>query len=1086
MLQYKKLLMSAVAGTVLLTAGAVNAQNAGSGPYVMANGTRTSDYQAAIQSWRDDPQFSADYSKGYLGMEHAYARGFTGSGVTIGINDSGVYFDHPLFAGDGKIRGLDTGASANFANNGGVNPRMYWESHGTHVAGSTAGNRLENGRMFGTAYGANLYSASANFASGDFWGYRGALNNEGVGIAGNNLLGLASTGEVRIINNSWGPGSRTGVSDELRDVILQNDVLMVFSAGNGRGNFNNGIASAPAVRPDLRGNWLSVTNYQGDDRPSPSTTFCGQSATWCVSGPGHDILSGVYEQTGVDRAGIIALDRASYNAMIRGIESVDDIYQNASNLFLADINRYYTRFRTAQANGTPFDIAAERAALARRGAVLSMLAAAAVNPLTPGGAAFEIGVLLAIPNNVNLLGQEFTTALLTELDEQRFALIDQFFNYNGLGYGLNTGTSMSAPNISGFAAVLAQAFPEYSTALLTDIITSTSRDIDIAGVDIRTGWGVPQMGDALNGPSALRAVRDVNVAAGTVDIWSNDIVDARDRYSAQVLELNPDDIGGLTKIGGGELVLTGSVDYTGATRALGGLLTVDGSINRSEISVAETGIIGGIGALANLTAQEGGVVAPGNAANPFGTLTVTGNAVFQPGSYLWVRSAVNGVNYSKLNVGGTATLEGGNVIVKADQGNWNLRTRGMRILTADGGVTGTFDGVTSDLAFLKPTLTYEDNVVLLSLLRNDVKIASAGKTPNEQAVGGALDVMTSGTSTSGNLALEDAVLDGSLEAVSAALPYLTGEAHAALGGVATADSRIIRNAMLDRARTGSASIVEPVDGRGVYAWATGVFGQGEYDGSKDYRGFDIQSGGYVVGLDKAFERGHLGIAFAENKSELRGYDLATTADVRTRNIGLYAGLNSGAFNFRLGGAWTQSDVGTKRNVTLNAFSDQLIGDYEGDGWQAYAEVSWKAEARGTVFEPYANYAHVVYDADMKEIGGDAALSGTISEKADLITAGVRTRTALAGGEGGRPKLTLVGHLAWTENVNDDGPVFNARFADGPVFDVRAASLAGDSLTTGIGLNVEMNPRAAIDFGYSGNHGSDYTDNRLYGKLTVKF
>ncbi|WP_292050913.1 MULTISPECIES: autotransporter outer membrane beta-barrel domain-containing protein [unclassified Brevundimonas] len=581
-------------------------------------------------------------------------------------------------------------------------------------------------------------------------------------------------------------------------------------------------------------------------------------------------------------------------------------------------------------------------------------------------------------------------------------------------------------------------------------------------------------------------MRDVNVAAGTVDIWSNDIVDARDRYSAQVLELNPDDIGGLTKIGGGELVLTGSVDYTGATRALGGLLTVDGSINRSEISVAETGIIGGIGALANLTAQEGGVVAPGNAANPFGTLTVTGNAVFQPGSYLWVRSAVNGVNYSKLNVGGTATLEGGNVIVKADQGNWNLRTRGMRILTADGGVTGTFDGVTSDLAFLKPTLTYEDNVVLLSLLRNDVKIASAGKTPNEQAVGGALDVMTSGTSTSGNLALEDAVLDGSLEAVSAALPYLTGEAHAALGGVATADSRIIRNAMLDRARTGSASIVEPVDGRGVYAWATGVFGQGEYDGSKDYRGFDIQSGGYVVGLDKAFERGHLGIAFAENKSELRGYDLATTADVRTRNIGLYAGLNSGAFNFRLGGAWTQSDVGTKRNVTLNAFSDQLIGDYEGDGWQAYAEVSWKAEARGTVFEPYANYAHVVYDADMKEIGGDAALSGTISEKADLITAGVRTRTALAGGEGGRPKLTLVGHLAWTENVNDDGPVFNARFADGPVFDVRAASLAGDSLTTGIGLNVEMNPRAAIDFGYSGNHGSDYTDNRLYGKLTVKF
>ena len=87
MFHYKKLLMSAVASTVLLAAGSVAAQDVPAElPYVMADGTRTADYEAAIQSWREDAQFAVDYSKGYLGLEHAYARGLSGKGVTVGVN----------------------------------------------------------------------------------------------------------------------------------------------------------------------------------------------------------------------------------------------------------------------------------------------------------------------------------------------------------------------------------------------------------------------------------------------------------------------------------------------------------------------------------------------------------------------------------------------------------------------------------------------------------------------------------------------------------------------------------------------------------------------------------------------------------------------------------------------------------------------------------------------------------------------------------------------------------------------------------------------------------------------------------------
>lgn len=68
---YKTILSAAVASGVLLaSAGIAQAQAAGgeNPPYVMADSSRTADYEEALQSWRGDPQFAVDYTKGYLGL----------------------------------------------------------------------------------------------------------------------------------------------------------------------------------------------------------------------------------------------------------------------------------------------------------------------------------------------------------------------------------------------------------------------------------------------------------------------------------------------------------------------------------------------------------------------------------------------------------------------------------------------------------------------------------------------------------------------------------------------------------------------------------------------------------------------------------------------------------------------------------------------------------------------------------------------------------------------------------------------------------------------------------------------------------
>ncbi|MEG3093255.1 S8 family serine peptidase [Sphingomonas sp. PB1R3] len=291
--------LSGVALAATMTALPVMAQTRAApaqptGGYYMANGQRTTDYNAALASWRGDAQFKVDYSKAALGMEYAYVLGPSGLGQTIGINDAGVAFEHPLFAGSGKLSGFRTGVPSDHGNDGRVNPRRPWEIHGTHVAGTAAGNRVAGGVMFGNAYGANIVAATTNFSAGDFLWFRdGILDGLPVANAQSNIVDLANSGRVRIINNSWGSGTTLPYTASLAtaraqfaqnlngfyDPVLTNDVLVVFSAGNGGGVHASIDAVTPLNDMRLRSNWLSVANYLADGTAAPSSSLCGQSAT---------------------------------------------------------------------------------------------------------------------------------------------------------------------------------------------------------------------------------------------------------------------------------------------------------------------------------------------------------------------------------------------------------------------------------------------------------------------------------------------------------------------------------------------------------------------------------------------------------------------------------------------------------------------------------------------------------------------------------------------------------------------------------------------------------------------------------------
>lgn len=173
--------------------------------------------------------------------------------------------------------------------------------------------------------------------------------------------------------------------------------------------------------------------------------------------------------------------------------------------------------------------------------------------------------------------------------------------------------------------------------------------------------------------------------------------------------------GSLTKSGNGILTLSGTNTYSGTTTVNGGTLDITGDTSSSAFSIANGATLSGSGTVGSTTIASGGILALSTTA----TLSINGDLVMDAGSTLKVNAYANGTN-SKVSATGTATINGGSVNVVADSGGtWNNSTV-YTVVSATGGVSGTFTSVTDNLAFLDPSLSYESGAVKLTLARNDV------------------------------------------------------------------------------------------------------------------------------------------------------------------------------------------------------------------------------------------------------------------------------------------------------------------------------------------------------------------------------
>lgn len=158
---------------LMLGAGAASAAYVDPG-FVAKN---SSQFAEAVTSW-ETPEYQKDWGLTALNASTAYALGYTGKGIAVGIMDSGALMQiHPDLTGDRfhavKVPEQSYGSSGDrypqhtdgnlghYEPGAAVPESGEWQkgvndTHGTHVTGTVGGNR-DGSEFHGVAWGADVY-----------------------------------------------------------------------------------------------------------------------------------------------------------------------------------------------------------------------------------------------------------------------------------------------------------------------------------------------------------------------------------------------------------------------------------------------------------------------------------------------------------------------------------------------------------------------------------------------------------------------------------------------------------------------------------------------------------------------------------------------------------------------------------------------------------------------------------------------------------------------------------------------------------------------------------------------------------------
>ena len=1043
------------------------------------------------KSW-ESAEYLKDWGLTSMNASTAYALGFNGSGVKIGVMDSGVLLNHPEFqdgrihvvktegtyskdgmrypdasVGNGPInknepvkngkRNFDKTDNGAFTKGEAFNIDGTWhkytnDAHGTHVGGTMAATRDGN-EMHGVAFGANLYSANTGGNDNMTYG-----PNQDYGFFLQGYSALANAG-AKVINNSWGSNRRV----------------------------NSSFAGALGYKPKY--DWRDVPEYgvQYYDVPKAPEPISSPAAHIYLSNLGEAekayyqfVTSG--EKNFVDAAYEVAKNKQVIQVFTAGNRSMmaESFTRAMLPYFRPDAEKYWVNV-TGQVGGEGYpndsndDVSDEKA-----------------------GADIQ---------EFNLAGHSkwWTIAAPSANIYSSYIQLQDNNTYGDPIYKSAGGTSMAAPHVSGALGVIFSRYPYMTTDQARDVMLTTARQTTLRkglegkplerwetgqGVPSNVwGWGILDLGKAMFGPGQFLGNMKINLNQN--DVWSNDISDkaikarqvedqaeaatwttrkaelqalmqnragatAEEKAEYQVglaREVARNEraaqgyVGALTKNGSGTLTLTGNNSFTGEITVNEGQLS---GLNQS-LGSAQQVIVKQGATLEMLPKAE--VTKPSE--NGFVTETLTSTAktvtaTVEKGGRFLLNNGIANVN---------ATFADGSILVpnKFDEEILpQLQQDPQKVVSVQG--SGSFVG--AENAVVETPRTYdfltvknESNANTLKVTVQKKALASAATTENEATIANTLDAATNSP------AYQNLVL-GTEENARQAFARLSYDEDLA------AQQHNVLNGLLLRQQLAQPSAVRAQLDAGTQIWTSGTFTHFSTD--------SLSSHAYnqLVGIDATIDTNkHLGVFVGSTQNS---HKIDRTSKDRAVHLGLTAEHRFNVLTPKIGfiQSWGKHEQraefaqGVKtHSQTQNVFAELAYTGLKGEHF---------------ALEPYAgvSYMHIKNKGVTK---GEVQLK---DNNRDLIVTSVGLRPSIPFAIGG-VQLNLLGDVAYHRFHKD-------KAAEGSLVinNQGVANLYGKELknvvTTGVALQAQFTPVLSVKIGYQGAYNHDTKANNVNAELRFSF
>lgn len=1083
---------------------------------------------AEAQRSFETAEYQKDWGLAAMHASKAYALGFNGKGVTVGVMDSGALLNiHPDLMGDrfsvSKAEGVygsignrypqavdkDKGAIGNpFDTKTEFNIDGNWkegvnDSHGTHVTGTVGGNR-DGSEFHGVAWGSHIIVGNTGATDDNNYGpfqdskyFYTAWNNLADAITeANKKAGNPDRGGV--INNSWGTNTRV---EDQKDT--------------GHDGYNTGVHLNVNSAAETDYEFMLFAKRYGFDSTAGSD----------VSPNGHAETGSIMDDKSFVYSAYAAVKGKNIvQIMTTGNRDMKNPYYRALYpLYNPDAEKHWI----------------------------------AVAGLKQGSQAGSYELV----KNFNEAGQGKWWTVAAPGNAIYSSTTD---DHGNPGYAAWGGTSMAAPHVAGAMGVLMSRYDQMNALQVRDVMFTTANHKNADGTNMegwtdvdgtvrgdgevsdRMGWGVPDLDKGMYGPGQFLGTFEYNMAsADSLDVWSNDIsnkaldqrkeeddkwmtatndgkdlaygdiitgkdfvvkdgddnVTEEERTSHVVGETEKQVLlaayaeranaikekrdnnyagykGTLVKKGEGTLIMTGNNSYAGTTTVEGGtLLAFAESIGTDNtVSVGAQGTFGVLSSYNDQFTKKGHLYSTDAQKGELkieiaegGTLAIdaTSNVV------------VNSVNFKGNNKRFAITLEGADAgkLVEAWNGEKGTLTGSFKAentnnLFGSNGQDLTQDAESQYVFFELDKAEGKGNLATVSMKKKEgVTFEQFAGTANEQKIAAAIEA-------SGNKLTGEILSAKTEQEISDTYRTLDDDFYATARNALVVNATAVSRTVMDQARGMGEGRSAEVDNGRARIWAAGIGHWGEAEGTKNTMDVDFRTGflgAEALVLDNTKVGAFFGYGTADYKSGLN------KIDGEDKHFGVYGLTDIGNVTMTYGVAYTDEDRDTVRvmNTNVNQHSENA------SVLQGFVEGAYNFDLSVAKVSPYVGFtwARVETDAVVDNAIGHSFKTDEIKDDIQIATLGVRTAVPFAMGN---MPVALTADLGWSHYFGDTEGLVNVQMGEGGKFAAIEGSELKDQANLGLGIVGQVAKHATVGVSYSGSWGSDINTHGIFANVRFNF